>query len=1500
MSNIFDQQDKQTQQLNIKAPPPGFEKVPENESPMNWVPSKTTAENTPAGFEKIDHPIYESLMPENPEARKMIDYMIGNAENPDEERAKVMNALYMSKKWGFPLDEAYNSQADIIQWYTGKEKSPLEFAGIIGKGFEGGQYNVQIAKLRFQQYKDFITTGEMSPDIENQINDLKKKRPSYDAMKESIPIQALTWAAEQIPIWLSGAKKGLEYGVPMGLGGAAIAGIAGQAGPQVLVPEEIATVPGAFLALFSVGMTYGTMENIAEIEAGLAFDEMLDSGIEPRIAGAASLGVGVINAGLEMVQLKGLLAPFKKVISKTTSKVVKSGVLKSLAKSIVTYGTGVAKETIQEVAQESVNITFNELAKYWHNEDNNANLSYAKSEEIFERLKQTAYQSALSFGALQIPGGVTETISNVQTGKQEAVIGKQKAANNKSISSTGESIPGKIEGKEGAVVEKRVVSEEKQAERAGKLREAVAKTQTGIQENIEYYEKIIAKNPDKKDSKTYSDYVKVIQEAKVKLDDLSTRMKGESIDIEGALKDTEAQIQEYEGIIKDVLPESGKDLSSLLENSPFSLAKMGLQWFAENDLSKVWSNAAEKLSKNESLSDTEINRLMKDIKNNPRKFQKVFAELLGKADVTEAIGKIEALEVQENDIIAKAGKEKGVKATIKLKNEIREATKIAKRLELAKEVKNPKEKLAILTGKHKIGDIFTEEIGEKAIKATPGVVKQALTEGKNVGVKKERIRKKALLEKAATKKKMQAYVRGLARKISKKPAKTIDYFYRKAIEAIQAGIDPNFRQNKTLQGREKLKTFLEENPEVRKEISPKVLASLEKKPLNDMTVAELEDILSEVEMLKQLGRLKKRLKKNQETKVFIEKRDKFVDIITKGKGLIEEKGIGGKDKDSFWTKVYKKIVGGQLNFLRPPRMFDMYDGGKEFRGPQHDFFVNEANNIRAEELVQMDKRRERVINKQKELKIKTESLFKIIEIDGIKYSVDQVMDIYAGMQNEHKRYRLIEGNNITEAQAYEFIGKLTTEQKALSDFIIDEYDANYERLRTAHILYSDEDLGKESRYTPNISEDMGYDGMKVDIAQELAERAAYKKAYASKNFTILRVQNKRPLALGLVSTWTGQIAKQEHYIAGAKTIRRMQRMANDKTFTDALRQTYGNEAVRLTQSYVNRVANPNIYKAFDNITKTSRLLREHTAVAYLAFNGVTMLKQVPSVALYLPYSGPVHLVASAVKTALHPLKTIAMIEKLDPQMKSRSLERFTEELKQAGKTKYERFVKKVGAIGMKGLFFFDKIATTIGWQAVYDNYIAKGFSEVEAAQEARNATLRTQPAAHAKDIAQIYATNEGMNWMLMFSNQLNQIYNMLSYDIPMQIKNKRVGQVFSSVASLGISAMLIWAFSNRRLPEDDEDVADALLDQTISAIPIIGKELTASRKGWVNTGIPGVQALQALSAIPGIKDDERKIEKAFEAISVIFGLPYTGVRRTIKAIKEENPIELIGGVREKK
>ena len=403
-------------------------------------------------------------------------------------------------------------------------------------------------------------------------------------------------------------------------------------------------------------------------------------------------------------------------------------------------------------------------------------------------------------------------------------------------------------------------------------------------------------------------------------------------------------------------------------------------------------------------------------------------------------------------------------------------------------------------------------------------------------------------------------------------------------------------------------------------------------------------------------------------------------------------------------------------------------------------------------------------------------------------------------------------------------------------------------------------------------------------------RSNLKKAYVGKQFTIERKniprEFQKPVYLSLYSTWLDQVPKQEAYISLGEKVKELQKLSFDPDFRQAVRDNFGPSYLEAIESYNNRVANPQIYKAFTRMEKLSQKLRKNMVVAYLAYNLVTMGKQLPSVLLYLPEAGPAHLIAAGLQFAAQPLETIRFVNERDPQIKHRMIERELEEMKYSGKIRM-----KIGRFGMLGIKGFDKIAVTMGWLAVYNKNVGK-LGEEEAMRLAQNATLRTQPAAHAKDMPQLYTTNEFLNWMLQFTNQLNQIYNIATYDIPQDVKRGRLYKAFLSTLALGMVSLTIWTMSHRRLPEDEEDIKEAFKEEAIMAIPLVGRTIMSASQGWESPS-PALKAPVAVGKILTEAEIKTKLKAAIEAVSVMAGVPYTGTKRILRAA-EEGPIELLG------
>jgi hypothetical protein len=333
------------------------------------------------------------------------------------------------------------------------------------------------------------------------------------------------------------------------------------------------------------------------------------------------------------------------------------------------------------------------------------------------------------------------------------------------------------------------------------------------------------------------------------------------------------------------------------------------------------------------------------------------------------------------------------------------------------------------------------------------------------------------------------------------------------------------------------------------------------------------------------------------------------------------------------------------------------------------------------------------------------------------------------------------------------------------------------------------------------------------------------------------------------------------------------------------------------------VANPSIYKAFTQVEKMGQALRGNAAFAYLAVNFNTMLKQFPSYFLFLQEVNPVDLLAGMSEITFNHKETTELIHRLSPQMKHRAIERELEEFKRLNPVQYKRIIQKVGEAGMRGIMAIDHIATHAGWKAVYNKHIRDGKSQQEAAELAEKAVFRTQPAAHAKDIPDLYATNEFLNWFLQFTNQQNKIWNMITWDIPADIRGGRYGDAFRAMVGVLLSQSLIFLLSGGLANE--KKAGRKGVAQFVRLIPLFGPVIATGIEGWY--GSAPTPALGGPAAVgKGIsrlfsQNPQKAFEDLFEAAAVFYGIPWAQPRRTIKGAielidgKTGNPLRLLFG-----
>jgi len=265
------------------------------------------------------------------------------------------------------------------------------------------------------------------------------------------------------------------------------------------------------------------------------------------------------------------------------------------------------------------------------------------------------------------------------------------------------------------------------------------------------------------------------------------------------------------------------------------------------------------------------------------------------------------------------------------------------------------------------------------------------------------------------------------------------------------------------------------------------------------------------------------------------------------------------------------------------------------------------------------------------------------------------------------------------------------------------------------------------------------------------------------------------------------------------------------------------------------------------------------------------------------------IVGSSINAAIHPMQSYERAKQIHYQVSHQSIEREMVELQRADANAYEKIIGKVGRTGMYGIFAIDRSIRVIGINAVYAKSKRNGMGELEARQAAARVTLMTQEAASPKDLARIYSTNEFLNVFLMFTNQLNQIYNISTYDIPEAFRNGSYREAVRSTVSLAAMALMIWMIDNQEVPDEPEEFADAISDQFISSLPLVGGWINSSREGWKPSTPPQSMAYDTTQGIKKLYegDVESGIKPLLRSTATGLGLPYVGAKEAYEFIEEQ-------------
>ena len=330
-------------------------------------------------------------------------------DDPSAHIARTANAAIYGDVFGLSSGESFDIEPDIVK-ALGESNS----LGLLKETFEA--YKAGWSQVNRDSLGYELRTGQNTDPFAWQKIDQYNEaiRKSAGRPKRKLLGQGLVGLSRLMPFMIKTTSEGAKVGA-VTTGAVALANlIAGQLGPQAALPEELLTV----LPIVVAGVAAGRSIESAKIMTGGLYLDLIENNIsEPRARIFADVG-GALMGALETVNLDELAAVphLRQALLGAARKGAKSAAGR-IGVTAARWGGTIAKEVfLEEVPQEIVAIAIEETAAHLET----ARVTYLTQgipinrqtwDQMLERVKETAIQSALSFALLTLPGHVAQGAS---------------------------------------------------------------------------------------------------------------------------------------------------------------------------------------------------------------------------------------------------------------------------------------------------------------------------------------------------------------------------------------------------------------------------------------------------------------------------------------------------------------------------------------------------------------------------------------------------------------------------------------------------------------------------------------------------------------------------------------------------------------------------------------------------------------------------------------------------------------------------------------------------------------------------------------------------------------------------------------------------------------------------------------------------------------------------------------------------------------------------------
>ena len=621
--------------------------------------------------------------------------------------------------------------------------------------------------------------------------------------------------------------------------------------------------------------------------------------------------------------------------------------------------------------------------------------------------------------------------------------------------------------------------------------------------------------------------------------------------------------------------------------------------------------------------------------------------------------------------------------------------------------------------------------------------------------------------------------------------KTTDYdTSAKAIVAIQALIDPSFKrewvydisknpgQVADLKGYgtmtiDEAKAYFNglddaQRMDISQYLSPSLLDRLtgQKKPLNDWTISELKDLASQVQALRDKGKLVLSAKKEAETARDNAIRKAIVNAI---QNRIKSRGKtlpGSIERQKEQNKFSVKLQSWLYATYRPQELAQLLDGGFGNHGAAYRLLIDDKRYHQNREWRAVEKRLNKVdpllTDKVIDQLVDTVTIdlgrgysrtFTIDELayvylsknddsnhDAVAYGAlldeyekgTRIADVEDPLTGENIRQFLfqnpeliIDDNELVATGKDRFntvykIAKQELESRGLMDVvkaISDDFNdaGNKERLNRASIEAYNVPLDARDYYLSIRRIDSKGDAILDDAVNgilDVGTNTVISNPEGGFMITrkVIRPRNQGNIDLSLIGNWRRAVADQEHLIENAAYVKQLRSVFASRTSKEVARaidQAYGTSLRKEIVDYIELIANPNKSEPKTNFDKAVKAFRGRTGAAYLGWktSGI-ILQGITSPMPGLSEINPAKLTAAYRQIGAHPIETINMINEKSIFMKKRTMDMIVDEAiqrrSQWNQNRFQKIMNKQEEIGQIGLTLVDRYAVAGNWLAMYN------------------------------------------------------------------------------------------------------------------------------------------------------------------------------------------------------